>query len=225
MRIEAVIFDMDGTLIDSEPTYRVADERFLADRGVELPEEVWDSFVGVGSAAMIDYVKEHYGLQGEREELLREKDRYYREEAERETQAFASSRLLVETISRRGLPQGVATASGRALLDFSLEMSGLKEYFHTTVSAEEVPAGKPAPDVYFEVARRLGVDPGECLALEDSRSGIEAGVAAGMRVVALPSVDSLLRDPLLARAVLVVPGGAAAMEPTDVLAIIDEANG
>lgn len=223
--IEAVLFDMDGTLIDSEPNYRVADERFLKDLGIELPEEVWELFVGIGSGKMIEYVKDHYGLEGDTQELLELKDRYYHGIVEERTEIFPATVRLLGELEERGMPCAIATGSSKRTLRLSLEATGLEERFDATVSAEEVAEGKPAPDVFLEAARRVGVRPERCLVLEDSRSGIEAALAAGMAVVALPSVSSLRDDPLLEKVDLVIPHGAATLEPVKVLELIDERNG
>lgn len=223
--IEAVIFDMDGTLIDSEPNYRVADERFLRDRGVELPEEVWDSFVGVGSRNMIERVKAEHGLRGETDELLEIKDAYYREIAETRTRVFPATAELTRRLEERGIPRAVATGSSRSTLSFSLEAVGLADRFNATVSSDEVESGKPAPDVFLETASRLGVAPDRCLVVEDSRSGIEAALAAGMAVVAVPSVSELRNDPILRRVRLTISEGAEALEPEAVLQLIEESGG
>lgn len=223
--IRAVLFDMDGTLIDSEPNYRIADERFLKDLGIELPEEAWDLFVGMGSANVIEYVKEQYGLQGDTEELLAMKDRYFREIAEERTEVFPATVRLLESLNERGIPCAIATGSSKQTLAFSLEATGLRQRFHATVSADEVSEGKPSPDVFLEAARRVAVEPEHCLVLEDSRSGIEAALAARMAVVALPSVSSLRDDPLLQKVDLLIPHGAASLEPEKVLHLIDERSG
>ena len=220
--IEALLFDMDGTLLDSEPNYRIADEWFLRDLGVELPEAVWESFVGIGSATVIERVKREYGVTGEEEELLKLKDRYYRKVARDRMRVFPAAQRLLEGLRDRGIPRAIATGSTRRSLAFSLEVSGLEGWFQAAVSSDEVARGKPAPDVFLEAARRLGVAPERCLVLEDSRSGMAAAVAAKMRFVALPSVASLREDPLLHQAVITVPDGAEAMDPEAVLQLIDE---
>lgn len=222
--IRAILFDMDGTLIDSEPNYRIADQQFLKDYGIELPEEVWDSFIGIGSEKMIEYVKKHYGLEGETEELLKIKDRYFHEIASQKTEVFPATVRLLDQLKERGFPCAIATGSSKRTLKFSLEATGLLDRFEATVSSEEVAHGKPEPDVFLEAARRIGAEPEECLVLEDSRSGIMAAIAAGMRVVALPSVSSLEDDPLLKEVDLLIPQGAASLEPEKVLSYIDFRN-
>ncbi|MFP4408093.1 MAG: HAD family hydrolase [Spirochaetaceae bacterium] len=223
--IRAVLFDMDGTLIDSEPNYRIADERFFNRFGIELPEEVWEEFVGLGSAKVIEYVSEHYGLQGDPEELLAMKERCFHEIAEEGIEVFPATVRLLNSLTERGIPCGIATGSSKRTLDFSLKATGLEELFDATVSTDEVAEAKPAPDVFLEAARRLGVEPEHCLVLEDSRSGIMAAVAAGMSVVALPSVSSLMDDPLLREVDLLIPHGAASLEPERVLELIERRNG
>lgn len=222
--IRAILFDMDGTLIDSEPNYRIADQKFLKDFGIELPEELWDSFIGIGSEKMIEQVKREYGLEGETEELLEIKDRYFHEIASERTAVFPATVRLLDELKHRGFPCAIATGSSKRTLRFSLEATGLLDRFEATVSSEEVAHGKPDPDVFLEAARRVGVEPGECLVLEDSRSGIEAALSAGMRVVALPSVSSLKDDPLMEGVDLLIPQGAASLEPEKVLDYIEATN-
>jgi HAD superfamily hydrolase (TIGR01509 family) len=101
-------------------------------------------------------------------------------------------------------PLGVASSSNRPLIDLVLELAGLSGCFRASVSSEEVPRGKPAPDVYFEAARRLGEDPRECAAIEDSTNGILAATAAGMRTIAVPRPDYPPRPEALSRAAAVL---------------------
>ena len=103
-------------------------------------------------------------------------------------------------------PLGVASSSNRPLIDLVLELSGLARFFRATVSSEEVERGKPAPDVYLEAARRLGVDPERCAAVEDSENGIRSAAAAGMRVIAIPNRRYPPGEEALAEASLVLDG-------------------
>jgi HAD superfamily hydrolase (TIGR01509 family) len=102
-------------------------------------------------------------------------------------------------------PLGLASSSNRELIDRALEVSGLAPHFRATASSEEVPRGKPAPDVYLEVSGRLAVDPGRCAAIEDSANGIRSAHAAGMRVVAIPNAAFPPPDDVLALAATVLP--------------------
>jgi len=219
--ISSVIFDLDGTLVDSEPNYRLSDERFLIDRGIELPENVWESFVGIGSERMIERVQEEHGLQGDLQELLARKDAYYHEIARTGTELFPGTIPLLNGLAERDMPVAVATGSSSATMALILEVTGLEDYISLAVSSDEVPRSKPAPDVFLEAARRLGVPAQECLVLEDSLSGVQAAQAGGMRVVALPTVPAILDEPELREAEMVFPGGAGELDTEAVLRYID----
>jgi len=115
-------------------------------------------------------------------EVVRRLERIYREDLP----LIDGVAEAVERLAARW-PLAVASSSNRPIIDLVLELSGLARFFSVTVSSEEVPRGKPAPDVYLEAAKRLGVDPGNCAAIEDSHNGILSGKAAGMRVIAIPN--------------------------------------
>jgi HAD superfamily hydrolase (TIGR01509 family) len=184
--IEAVIFDLDGVLIDSEHVWDEARQRLAEERGVRWPEGASRDMMGMSSREWSRYMRDVVGIDDEPDEIsaevVRRLEAIYREKLPLVDGA-------VEAVERLAAhwPLGLASSSNRELIDLVLELSGLDRYFRATVSSEEVPHGKPAPDVYLEAARRLGVDPGRAAAVEDSENGILAAKAAGMRMVALPN--------------------------------------
>jgi HAD superfamily hydrolase (TIGR01509 family) len=184
--IEAVIFDLDGVLIDSEHVWDEARQRLAEERGVRWPEGASRDRMGMSSREWSRYMRDVVGIDDEPDEIsaevVRRLEAIYREKLPLVDGA-------VEAVERLAAhwPLGLASSSNRELIDLVLELSGLDRYFRATVSSEEVPHGKPAPDVYLEAARRLGVDPGRAAAVEDSENGILAAKAAGMRMVALPN--------------------------------------
>lgn len=215
-RVEAVIFDMDGTILDSEPAYFKSDRAFLASWGIEYDEEFNRSMVGRGA---VDFFKELEARHPTSafnalplDERLRLKDEYYLREAAGGIPVYGGVRDFIVELKRRGLPAALASGSTPAVILASLTAAGLYELFGAVVSATEVPRGKPAPDIFIEAARRLGVEPSSCLVLEDSRPGVAAAKAAGMSCIALPHPNEA-GDPAFGAAELVVEGGAAAFRP------------
>lgn len=186
-KLRALICDLDGTLVDSEPNYRKADIRFLDSYGVSMTEPEWDGVIGMGSEAFISMVRERFAIDRPIDVLLREKNESYLEIARGATFAFPEVATFVAE-ARGALPcMAVASGSSLEIIRMSLESSGLAAYFDVLVSAEEVPRGKPAPDIFLEAARRLGVHPDECLVLEDSVPGVLAAENAGMLCAVMPA--------------------------------------
>ena len=184
--IEAVVFDLDGLLIDSEQVWDSVREQYVRERGGRYDDEVQRALMGMSSREWSRYLHEVAGVpddpQAINDEVVRRMLAAYRERLPLVEGAVEA----VERIAARW-PLALASSSNRPLIDAALDASGLARFFRVTVSSEEVPRGKPAPDVYLEAARRLDVEPTRCAAVEDSHSGIRAAKAAGMRVVAVPN--------------------------------------
>ncbi|MGZ8717397.1 MAG: HAD family hydrolase [Gaiellaceae bacterium] len=184
--IDAVVFDLDGVLIESEEIWDAVRETYVRERGGRYDDEIQRAMMGMSSPEWSRYLHETAGIPDTPEAI--------NEEVVRLMLAAYRERLplfdgAVEAVRRLGarFPLAVASSSNRPLIDTVLEVSGLKSCFQATVSSEEVARGKPAPDVYLEAARRLGVATERCAAVEDSHSGIRSAKAAGMRVVAIPN--------------------------------------
>jgi HAD superfamily hydrolase (TIGR01509 family) len=185
-RIDAVIFDLDGVLVDTEHVWDDARRELARERGVPWPEDASRAMMGMSSLEWSRYMHEVVGLPESPEEISAEVVRRLQEIYRQELPLFVGAVSAVERLAARW-PLGLASSSNRELIDLVLELSGLAEYFKATVSSEEVPRGKPAPDVYLEAARRLGVAANRCAAVEDSENGIRSAKAAGMRVLAIPN--------------------------------------
>jgi HAD superfamily hydrolase (TIGR01509 family) len=184
--IAAVVFDMDGVLVDSEQVWDEVREGLARERGGRWSERAQRDMMGMSSPEWSLYMHEQVGLPESPEEINRE----------------VVARLLgryaggppwlpgaLEAVRRLAArwPLGLASSSNREVIDAVLAAGGIAECFASTASSEEVGRGKPAPDVYLAVAGRLGVDPARCTAIEDSHNGIRAAKAAGMRCVAIPN--------------------------------------
>ncbi|MFG2526430.1 HAD family hydrolase [Streptomyces sp. NPDC048516] len=203
-----VIFDLDGTLVDSEPNYYEAGRRLLAGYGV--PDFSWEQhtrFIGIGTRETLQILSREFGIDAPLDELLAGKNRTYLELARAHTEVFPEMRALVERLSAAGHPMAVASGSSRAAIEAVLAGTGLDALLTTVVSAEEVAHGKPEPDVFLEAARRLGVDPASCVVLEDAAPGALAAHRAGMRCIAVPYVPAAADDPAFASAGLMFQGG------------------
>ncbi|MEU0369264.1 HAD family phosphatase [Streptomyces sp. NPDC006283] len=207
-RTPSVIFDLDGTLVDSEPNYFEAGRRVLAAHGVlgfDWAEHT--EFIGIGTRETLEILRARYAIDAPLDELLAAKNRFYLELARASTDVFPEMRRFVERLSAEGVPMAVASGSSRAAIEAVLEGTGLAAHMAVTVSAEEVGRGKPEPDVFLEAARRLQAAPGDCVVLEDAPPGAAAANAAGMRCIAVPYVAGTSDEPAFLAADLLFPGG------------------
>jgi HAD superfamily hydrolase (TIGR01509 family) len=184
--VAAVVFDLDGVLLNSEQVWNDARRELALERGGRWPASAQADMMGMSSREWSHYMHDVVGLREPPEEIsaevVRRLERLYRERLP----LLPGAREAVRRLAERW-PLGLASSSNRPLIDLVLALAGLERCFRVTVSSEEVARGKPAPDVYVEAARRLGAEPGACVAIEDSRSGILSAKAAGMSVVALPN--------------------------------------
>jgi beta-phosphoglucomutase-like phosphatase (HAD superfamily)/predicted enzyme related to lactoylglutathione lyase len=205
--VRAVIFDFDGTLVDSEPNYYRADREMLGRRGIPFTAEEKRRYIGGSSLDMWADLRLRLSLPESADELVALRDGLYLEIALAKTEVFPEMRRLWDRV--RGWPLPIAVASGSApnVLRRLLAAVGLAGDGDVVVSAEEVARGKPAPDVFLEAARRLGVSPEECVVVEDTRYGVEAAKRAFMRCVAVPYlVEPPLADAFLMADLLFADG-------------------
>ncbi|MFJ9243995.1 HAD family hydrolase [Streptomyces sp. NPDC101776] len=204
----SVIFDLDGTLVDSEPNYYEATRQTLAEHGV--PDFTWEQherYVGISTQETLVLLKERHGLKAPVEELLAETNRRYLALARAATRVYPEMRKFVELLAAEGVPMAVASGSSPEAIEAILTGTGLDASLRTVVSADEVARGKPAPDVFLEAARRLGAAPADCVVLEDAAPGAAAAHAAGMRCIAIPYVAAQADAPEFATAGLLLRGG------------------
>lgn len=191
----AVIFDMDGVLLDSELLYREENQRLFRELGAEVSEAEYDPFIGISTPLMWQGLIAAWNLPYRVEELVqREHDRKH---AVLQTRELTASRGLPELLDRlraAGRRLAVASGSPRRNIALVLDRLGVAQRFDVVVSSEEVAHGKPAPDVFLEAARRLGVSPAECVVIEDAANGIRAARAAGMPCVGYQNPTSGRQD-------------------------------
>jgi HAD superfamily hydrolase (TIGR01509 family) len=201
--VHAVIFDLDGVLVDSEELWDVVRRGVAAQAGRHWPAEATRAMQGMSTVEWSTYLTDAVGVPGEPYEVaVTVIDRMA-------AQYHASLPLLpgavdvVERLGRRW-PLGLASSSPRRLIDTVLESAGLAQRFHVSVSTEEVSAGKPSPAVYHTVVQRLGVDPLQAIAIEDSSNGLRAAATAGLGVLAVPNAAFPPSEDALALADVVV---------------------
>jgi HAD superfamily hydrolase (TIGR01509 family) len=209
--IEAVVFDLDGLLIQTEELWHEVREGLARERGGRYDAEAQRAMMGMSSPEWSRYMHEQVGVPERPDEIAAEviarMEKRYRERLPLIDGAVDA----VERIAARW-PVALASSSNRPLIDLVLELSGLDRFFRATVSSEEVARGKPAPHVYLEACRLLGVEAERAVAVEDSHAGIGSAKAARMRVIAIPNEFSPPGDQALAEADLVL-GSLAELTP------------
>ena len=212
--IDAVVFDLDGLLLDTEQLWDEVRETLARQRGGRWHERAQRDMMGMSSPEWSRYMHEVIGLPDAPEEIAAEVVRRMEDRYRERLPLLPGAREAVERLAARW-PLGLASSSNRELIDLALELGDLARFFRATVSSEEVERGKPAPDVYLEAARRLGVDPARAAAIEDSHNGIRSAKAAGMRVVAIPNPRFPPGEKALAQADLML-GSLAELTPDTV---------
>lgn len=184
--LAAVVFDLDGVLLDSESVWDAERRALVAEHGGHWRPTATTDMLGMSAPEWSSYMHEQLGVPLEPEEI---NERVVAGVLERYRTELPLLPGAVEAVSRLAphWPLALATSANRSVIDTVLAQAGLAEEFTATVSGEEVARGKPAPDVYLAAAQELGVDPAEAAAVEDSTNGLRAAAAAGMTVVAIPN--------------------------------------
>ena len=203
----AIIFDLDGVLLDSEQRWNEAKEALVREAGGTWLEEAPTVMMGMSSPEWSAYLRDDLGVQRDLDAINADVVRRMHESYEAGLPLLPGALETVRALAARW-PLGLASSSNREIIDVFLERSGVGDLFGATVSSEQVARGKPAPDVYLETARRLEVDPRACVAIEDSANGLRAAHAAGTRVIAAPNPHYPPGDDALALAAAVVDGVA-----------------
>jgi HAD superfamily hydrolase (TIGR01509 family) len=201
--IDAVVFDLDGVLIQSEEVWDAVRERYVRERGGRYDADVQRAMMGMSAPEWSTFLHEDAGIPDEPEAINRDVVELMLETYRHELPLLPGAVEAVRRVAE-AFPLALASSSNRAIFEEVLELAGLTDCFRATVSSEEVERGKPAPDVYLEAARRLGAAPSSCAAVEDSHAGIRSAKSAGMRVIAIPNASYPPDDEALALADAVV---------------------
>jgi len=201
--IEAFIFDMDGVIIDSEPLHFDVDRQVLEYYGYSITQEQLEGYVGMTNPEFWSILRGEYGMSQTVEEIIEYQLGIKIDVLKAaQMQPIEGIRELIAELQSGGIPRAIASSSPRVFIEAVLEKFGLQGEFDFVVSSEEVPRGKPSPDVYLRAAELLGADPSRCVVLEDARHGIAAAKAAGMHCIGFVNPNSGNQD--LSRADLIV---------------------
>jgi HAD superfamily hydrolase (TIGR01509 family) len=204
---DTVIFDLDGVLLDSEQRWNEVKHALVEDAGGTWRDDAPVTMMGMSSPEWSAYLRDELRVPMELDAISRDVVQRMEESYARELPLLPGAEAAVRALAARW-PLGLASSSNREIIDRFLELSGFGDAFAVTVSSEEVERGKPAPDVYLETARRMGVDPARCVAVEDSSNGLRAAAAAVMTVIAVPNPHYPPDDDALALAAVTVDGVA-----------------
>jgi HAD superfamily hydrolase (TIGR01509 family) len=201
--IEAVVFDLDGLLLDTEQVWDEVREALTRERGGRWHDRAQADMMGMSSKEWSRYMHDELGLSEPPDELNRLVVERMQERYREKLPLVDGAVDAVRRIGERW-PLGLASSSNRPLIDLALDEMGVAELFRATVSSEEVEGGKPAPDVYLEAARRLGARPQDVAAVEDSGNGIRSAKSAGMHVIAIPNLRFPPPEDVLSEAAVVL---------------------
>ena len=183
--IEAVLFDLDGTLVDSMWMWKDIDIEYLGAKGIELPPTLQKDIEGMSFSETAVYFKETFQLPDTLDEIKACWNRMAHDKYVHQVPLKPYAADFLNAVKQMGIPMGIATSNSRELVDAALEALGVREYFGSVTTACEVAAGKPSPDIYLKVAENLGASPEKCLVFEDVPAGILAGKRAGIKVIAI----------------------------------------
>jgi HAD superfamily hydrolase (TIGR01509 family) len=183
--IKGIIFDLDGTMVDSMWMWRKIDEEFMEARGLDMTDELERDIEGMSFRETAEYFVNHFPLRETAEDMMDIWVDMAIDKYRHEVPVKPGLMEFLAEMKRRDIPMGIATSNARPLVHAVMDAHGLYDYIDVVISANEAPHGKPAPDVYLMAAGRLGLAPEDCLVFEDIPQGIRAGLAAGMRVCAV----------------------------------------
>ena len=190
---DAVIFDLDGVLADSEPWWNQIDAKLLAEYGVSYRGEYHRNVLGVSYRLAVEFYKNAFHISASVEELMRRRGEIATDFFANRVDLFPFAKTTLAQLREMKLPLAVATSSVSASARPLLDRTGIRSLFSVVITGDEVQQGKPHPDIYLRAAEKLGISPEACLVIEDSLAGIAAGKAANMRVAAIP--DRRFVDP------------------------------
>ena len=201
---EAVIFDMDGVIIDSEPLYFQIQEELFNDLGFTVSNSEYDTFIGAGMKLMWERLCSKHNIQFTVAELIiMNNEVIYNSFNNSDTlQTIDGFISFLTSIKAMGMKTAVASSTSKKIINVILSKLGIIDEFDIIVSSEEVFKGKPEPDIFIEAAKRLNIDPGKCIVIEDSTNGVKAAVKAGMKCIGFSNKNSGDQDLTLANAIV-----------------------
>ena len=183
--IEGAVFDLDGTLLDSSWVWEKVDEKFLGDRGFQVPDDYVDEISPLGAERAAVYTIERFGLNEDKDDIVREWIEMAKKEYATEVVCKPYAKEFLEELHKLNIKMAVATSSDRELFMKTLEREEILKYFQKIVTVDEVERGKGYPDIYEEAARRIKVNPHKCLVFEDILAGVTGASLGEFNVVAV----------------------------------------
>ena len=183
--IEGAVVDLDGTLLDSSWVWEKVDEKFLGDRGFQVPDDYVDEISPLGAERAAVYTIERFGLNEDKDDIVREWIEMAKKEYATEVVCKPYAKEFLEELHKLNIKMAVATSSDRELFMKTLEREGILKYFQKIVTVDEVERGKGYPDIYEEAARRIKVNPHKCLVFEDILAGVTGASLGEFNVVAV----------------------------------------
>lgn len=183
--IEGAVFDLDGTLLDSSWVWEKVDEKFLGDRGFQVPDDYVDEISPLGAERAAVYTIERFGLNEDKDDIVREWIEMAKKEYATEVVCKPYAKEFLEELHKLNIKMAVATSSDRELFMKTLEREGILKYFQKIVTVDEVERGKGYPDIYEEAARRIKVNPHKCLVFEDILAVVTGASLGEFNVVAV----------------------------------------
>jgi beta-phosphoglucomutase family hydrolase len=192
--IRALIFDMDGVIVDSEPLHLVAYQEFFSKFNIHYTEEHNREFLGCKDVAMAQILIDRLSLPETPESMVKAKESILMRLLKEEAVARPGLTYILDAAKNAGLPLAIASSATLPTINLVVDRLNIRSYFQTLTSGDEVANGKPAPDVFLLAAKRLGVEPQRCLVIEDTYNGIRAAKAAGMMCIAIPCEQTKHQD-------------------------------
>jgi len=182
--LKAVIFDMDGVLIDSEKIHAQVETKMFESLGLDISEEEYAGFLGMSMVGLWSKVKDKYGLKEEVGELVKLNTQMFYDFIEGDSMdPIDGVESFIQELLNEDIKIAVATSSREEMMNSMLKLIGLDKYFENRTNADDIDNCKPDPEIYLKAAKKLGVSPGECVAIEDATNGVLAACSAGMKVV------------------------------------------
>ena len=185
--IKAIIFDVDGLLLDSEPIWSIADRELLKRRGIDYRDELKTKIVGKGQVESAQNVKDYYQLPDPLDDLVRERRKLLNELLKANLRLMPGAKELINLLVKNNFYLAIASSQSQEIIDLTIRTFALGGKFSVIVYGDEVEHGKPEPDIFILAAERLAIAPEEALVLEDSQNGAIAAKKAGMKVIVIPN--------------------------------------
>lgn len=193
--MKAVIFDMDGVIIDSEPIHFEVDIQTMRDFGCSISKEELNKYVGTTNEYMYTDIKNNYKIDKSVEEIINYRSEMAKRKViESDLMPIEGIKELLNDLKDKNIPTAIASSSPRDFIEVVVSKFELDNYFSCILSGEEVENGKPAPDIYVETAKKLGIPSEECIVIEDSKNGVLAAKKAGMKCIGFKNVNSGEQD-------------------------------